>query len=523
MYSFLISLLAFSFIITILVFIHELGHYLAARSVGMRVEKFSVGFPPKFISFTSNPGGWILRLYFYKKDENENWKWGTVFKKFIRVANKVGSDTEYCLAILPFGGYVKVSGILDETMDPSSTGASYEYQSKKTWQKLWFTSAGVIFNFILAFFIFAISYSFQGYYTNQVDYVLRDIKEISFEKILINDKLIDNTERYHTDITYGQNKDLDKSKKIITVDKKSGEIILKNGLEKNIRKVEFYLPDYFDPNSTKITPINKDLDTFTIFTKGRKVIIESQNSSGLLSGKAIGALASIQHNQINYEISPAFRVGIESGDRIISINDEDVRYTSEIQKKFSDKKEKFKIIFEKNKKSLTEYISPIYFSPELTPYGEEITNGRIGVSFSKEKLPFSESIYMSAYNILNHELFGIKTIAKNIFFLITGNLSLELMSGPIGIAKISGDVAKSDNWLSGIFMLMAFLSVNLGVINILPFPGLDGGHALIAIIEKIKGSKLSGNIQIRIQQIGMTLLMSLFAYIIFKDIFKLIF
>ena len=130
---------------------------------------------------------------------------------------------------------------------------------------------------------------------------------------------------------------------------------------------------------------------------------------------------------------------------------------------------------------------------------------------------------MSANNIVNHELFGIKTIAKNIFFLITGNLSLELMSGPIGIAKISGDVAKSENWFSGIFLLMAFLSVNLGVINILPFPGLDGGHALIAIIEKIKGSKLSGKIQIRIQQIGMMLLMSLFAYIIFKDILKLVF
>ena len=152
MYSFLISLIAFSFIITILVFIHELGHYLAARSVGMRVEKFSVGFPPKFISFTSNPGGWIFRLYFYKKNKNGNWEWGTIWKNFIKVNNKVGSNTEYCLAILPFGGYVKVSGILDETMDPSSTGASYEYQSKKTWQKLWFTSAGVIFNFILAFF-----------------------------------------------------------------------------------------------------------------------------------------------------------------------------------------------------------------------------------------------------------------------------------------------------------------------------------------------------------------------------------
>ena len=69
MLSFLISLLSFAFIITVLVFIHELGHYLAARSVGMRVEKFSVGFPPRFLSFTSSSGGWDFKLFFYRKNK----------------------------------------------------------------------------------------------------------------------------------------------------------------------------------------------------------------------------------------------------------------------------------------------------------------------------------------------------------------------------------------------------------------------------------------------------------------------
>ena len=67
------------------------------------------------------------------------------------------------------------------------------------------------------------------------------------------------------------------------------------------------------------------------------------------------------------------------------------------------------------------------------------------------------------------------------------------------------------------------MSISLGVINILPFPGLDGGHALIAVIEKIKGSKLSAQVQVRIQQVGMLMLMSLFVYIIFKDFMKILF
>ena len=130
----LLTLVAFAFVITVLVFIHELGHYLAARSTGMRVEKFSVGFPPKFLSFTSVPGGWDFKIFFYKRNNNR-FIWAPIFEKFIKRSNKKGSGTEYCLALLPLGGYVKVSGILDESMDPNSTGADYEYRTKKTWQK----------------------------------------------------------------------------------------------------------------------------------------------------------------------------------------------------------------------------------------------------------------------------------------------------------------------------------------------------------------------------------------------------
>ena len=147
---------------------------------------------------------------------------------------------------------------------------------------------------------------------------------------------------------------------------------------------------------------------------------------------------------------------------------------------------------------------------------------KIGAYFDTEKLGFFESFYRSGYEVIYSKNFGILTTFKNIFYLITGQLSLDLMSGPIGIAKISGEVASSgEGWFLNLIQLMAFLSISLGVINILPLPGLDGGHALIAIIEKIKGGKLSAKLQVRIQQLGMLMLMTLFIIIIFKDLLKI--
>ena len=113
------TFLYFMLLLGVLIFVHELGHFLAARSVGMRVEKFYMGFNLFGIGI--------------KK------KWG---------------ETEYGIGLFPLGGYVKVSGILDESMDPSSTGADYEYQSKNALQQIWFASAGVIMNFLLAIIIF---------------------------------------------------------------------------------------------------------------------------------------------------------------------------------------------------------------------------------------------------------------------------------------------------------------------------------------------------------------------------------
>lgn len=115
----MLTILAIVFVLMALIFFHELGHYLAARSVGIRVERFYVGF--------------------------------NVFG--LGIKKKIG-HTEYGLGLVPLGGYVKVAGILDESMDSQLTGADWEFQSKNTLQKIWFMSAGVLANMLLAVVVF---------------------------------------------------------------------------------------------------------------------------------------------------------------------------------------------------------------------------------------------------------------------------------------------------------------------------------------------------------------------------------
>ena len=111
------TLFAAIVLLGVIVFVHELGHYLAARSIGVKVERFSVGFPPRLMTFTSVVNGWEFRLFFYKKNKSGKYKWGPIYESIISIQGRKGTSTEYCLAIIPFGGYVKVAGIIDESMD----------------------------------------------------------------------------------------------------------------------------------------------------------------------------------------------------------------------------------------------------------------------------------------------------------------------------------------------------------------------------------------------------------------------
>ena len=153
------TLYAFIILLGVLVTIHEFGHFIAARSVGIRVERFSVGIPPRLISLTSIDGGFLFKIYFFKI-VNGKIKWTSIISKEIKKRNRIGSETEYVLALLPLGGYVKMAGMIDESLDTTIHYKDDEFQSKNLVEKIWVLSAGVLMNTLLAILVF----SLVGYY-----------------------------------------------------------------------------------------------------------------------------------------------------------------------------------------------------------------------------------------------------------------------------------------------------------------------------------------------------------------------
>jgi len=149
------TILAFIIVLGVIVMVHELGHFFAARSVGVRVDRFSIGFPPRIMTMTSVPNGFEFNLFFYRKDQDGKISWGPINSWVVKKPGRTGSGTEYCFAIIPLGGYVKMAGMIDESMDGTIENKPYELMSKPVWAQIWVMSAGVIMNILLAFIIFA--------------------------------------------------------------------------------------------------------------------------------------------------------------------------------------------------------------------------------------------------------------------------------------------------------------------------------------------------------------------------------
>ncbi len=372
--DFIISILSIIFILSIPVFLHELGHYMAARSVGIRVEKFYVG----------------MNLF------------GMGIKKVI-------NGTEYGIGLFPLGGYVKVSGIIDESLDSeksTSEPQEHEFRSKNTFQKLWFLSAGVLMNFLLSIVIFTFLYFFNGSYELVEEPIINSISET----------------------------------------------------------------------------------------------IEISNPNG---------------GDIETVLSPAAQLGLKKDDKILRIDGIDIKTWSDISNNLSNKADSI-INIEwltsngYNKSSSVKLVGRPAFD------GKKIINqgvlGVMGNTIHRE-ISFFESFQIAVLNTGNI----IVSSFYGFIGIISGNMPLEYVSGIVGIAGVASEQAKTGG-LIALISLMAFISANLGLINILPIPGLDGGHALLSIIEGVIGRELPIKIKYTIQFIGIFLILSLFIFTIFNDI-----
>ena len=226
-----------------------------------------------------------------------------------------------------------------------------------------------------------------------------------------------------------------------------------------------------------------------------------------------------ENNDTTSVLSPAKKLGLRTGDTILKINNNNIKTWTDISENIINKPNLIVLVTWKDS-------NHIIISKEIKIEGipsfdgnEIIKKGVLGVSgYTIHKdLSIIDSFILAVKETLN----VIKSSFSGFKAIVSGQISLKYLSGIVGIAKEAGSIAKSSGFIS-LLALMAFISSNLGLINILPIPGLDGGHAAIAIIEGIIRREIPNKIKIGIQFIGFIIIMSLFIFTIFNDIKNII-
>lgn len=445
----------FAITIGILVFIHEFGHFAAAKLCKMRADVFAIGFGKRLF-------GW-------------NKKSGFSFGELPEGFDGEG-HTDYRLSLLPLGGYVKIAGMVDESFDTKFTNEPpkpYEFRSKPMWQKIFVITAGVLMNLLLTYFIFWGANYFKGkqvYDTTSVGYVKENsaVDSLGFkegDKILaVNNNKVDSWDEVLNNVY------------VNSIGEDVNFKIQRNGNVENIFVPRRKIPDF------------KTGHEFLIQSDVHPVVIETMKDS------------------------PALSAGLKSGDIFLSINQTKTLSAEQLTKIISsnpDQEISVKLLRDKDTVSLA-----------VIPGSD----GKIGISVGEiytgkvdyRTFGFFESFSKSFADIANITTVTFRVAGK----VFSGDVEFgKAFGGPVKIAQLAAKSA--DVGFESFLYFLAVLSLSLALINIMPFPVLDGGHLVMIIIEGIFKREIPIKIKIAIQNTGFILLLLLMAFIIYNDILSL--
>ena len=435
-------LLLFIITISILVTVHEFGHFFVARLCGVHVECFSIGFGKKIWSY------------------------------------KFSNGTEFVIAMIPLGGYVRM--LNEEAKKTSSDDEKSTFNRKKFWQKMAIIFAGPFANFVLAAIIYWIIF----------------LNGVMVYPIKVKDTIA-NTPASTLQIPYGA--------ELKTID---------NIAINSWNDVNLALISVLGKNSVSLSYIDKDNNGNPIeVTKSADISHWNFDIEKESSITAFGLLPkTLEVYPIVSKIVPksaAEKAGLQVGDEIISYNNH--LYTN--WNDFSTEIKKANVMVLKVKRGNSE----IYLN--LIPTVQKNGEGVAGLYPSSEAVVKQYGFLEGLGKSIEQTVLTTKITVGSLYQLITGVIGLKHLSGPITIAKSAGQTA-SYGFTSYLYFL-AFISISLGVINLVPLPILDGGQLVFLLLEKIKGKALSEQTQERLFRIGFFLLILIMGIALFNDFLRL--
>ena len=419
----MMTIIYFILILGVTVFIHELGHFMFAKRYGVYVYEFSIGMGPKLFKF-----------------------------------NRKNDETNYCIRLLPIGGFVQMAG--EEIEEDKNIPIEKNLRSKTAFQRFMIMVAGVMMNFILAFVLLF----FIGLFN-----------DVSINNVYVTNSIIPN---------------LSNSDKIVEVD---GHFV-----------------NNYDKLALELTiSSGKDFTMIVEDTKGNEKEVNihpiALGKNSLPYKKDFGFAVN------NMEISKSSLDDVNIGNMILSVNGVEVKNNLELLNELE--------------KANNEIILT------LKDENNNIKEAKVKVNENKddELLGYSYGFYIAgeeakglwgAIKYAFAKFFStVEQMVFTVFYLITGDISLNMLSGPVGIFSVVGQSAKAG--FSSVVSLLCLICINVGFINLLPLPAFDGGHIIFIIIEKIKGSRVNPKVENIIHSVGFILLMILMVLVTYNDIIRL--
>ena len=436
----------FLVVLGVLVAFHELGHFLAARWVGVKVLKFSLGFGPKIFG------------------------------------RQVG-ETEYLLSAIPLGGYVKLFGE-DETEATTPEDRRRSFAHMGIWGKVLIVAAGPGFNFILAYLIFA------GWLSTGSPLFVPTFRDLSpdIEALVPGSPASAAGMEIGDHITKVNGKEIStRSELLDAVAHSKGE-----ALSLEIRRGSQVKPLSVTPVPVQVQPAAPDEPAYTIGVEETPPLV-----------------TSVMHGL------PASTAGFLAGDRVIAIDGQTIYTWLQMTTIVRDSPNKpLHVDVLRNGQRIPLTVTPS--AEKVTVNGQSMEVGKIGISGPGRSLMHANNPLQAVYQGLDATWGWTELTAIGLYKMVVGDISSKNIGGPLTIANISGEAASQG--ASSVVFLIAILSINLGVLNLLPIPILDGGHLLFFLIEGILRKPLGDRQRELAQQAGLVLLVGVMIFAFWNDL-----